>query len=68
MRDCVFPVSHLASSPSRLSCLQGLADKRERYYDSQNIGCYMFSINEEAIIDATMRGNAARFINHSCDV
>lgn len=48
--------------------MQGLADKRERYYDSQNIGCYMFSINEEAIIDATMRGNAARFINHSCDV
>src|SRR5687767_433357 len=28
----------------------------------------MFRINDEMIIDATLKGNAARFINHSCDV
>jgi histone-lysine N-methyltransferase MLL1 len=51
-----------------MSRVQGLADKRERYYDSRSIGCYMFSLNDDYIIDATMRGNAARFINHSCNV
>lgn len=45
-----------------------LTDKRERYYDSKGIGCYMFKIDENFVVDATMRGNAARFINHSCDV
>ena len=28
----------------------------------------MFRINEDTIIDATFKGNLARFINHSCDV
>lgn len=45
-----------------------LTDKRERYYDSKNIGCYMFKIDDNLVVDATMRGNAARFINHSCEV
>lgn len=45
-----------------------LTDKRERYYDGKGIGCYMFKIDENFVVDATMRGNAARFINHSCDV
>ncbi|EAT48951.1 AAEL000054-PA, partial [Aedes aegypti] len=44
-----------------------LTDKRERYYDSRGIGCYMFKIDEHFVVDATMRGNAARFINHSCE-
>uniref|UniRef100_A0A336LN15 CSON013826 protein n=1 Tax=Culicoides sonorensis TaxID=179676 RepID=A0A336LN15_CULSO len=44
-----------------------LTDKRERYYDSKGIGCYMFKIDENFVVDATMRGNSARFINHSCD-
>ncbi|XP_063697206.1 histone-lysine N-methyltransferase trithorax [Culicoides brevitarsis] len=44
-----------------------LTDKRERYYDSKGIGCYMFKIDDNFVVDATMRGNAARFINHSCD-
>ncbi|XP_062564586.1 histone-lysine N-methyltransferase trithorax [Armigeres subalbatus] len=44
-----------------------LTDKRERYYDSRGIGCYMFKIDEHSVVDATMRGNAARFINHSCE-
>ncbi|XP_033330658.2 histone lysine N-methyltransferase trithorax isoform X2 [Megalopta genalis] len=44
-----------------------LTDKREKYYDSKNIGCYMFKIDDHLVVDATMKGNAARFINHSCE-
>lgn len=45
-----------------------LTDKREKFYESKGIGCYMFKIDDDTVIDATMTGNAARFINHSCDV
>ena len=45
-----------------------LTDKREKYYESKGIGCYMFKIDDDTVVDATMKGNAARFINHSCDV
>ena len=32
------------------------------------IGCsYMFRVDSDYIIDATKKGNLARFINHSCD-
>ncbi|KAM7362848.1 histone lysine N-methyltransferase trithorax isoform 2-T6 [Cochliomyia hominivorax] len=44
-----------------------LTDQRERYYNSRGIGCYMFKIDDHLVVDATMRGNAARFINHSCE-
>ncbi|XP_049844919.1 uncharacterized protein LOC126297780 isoform X2 [Schistocerca gregaria] len=44
-----------------------LTDKREKLYESKGIGCYMFRIDDQLVVDATMRGNAARFINHSCD-
>jgi hypothetical protein len=43
-----------------------LADKREKYYEARGIGCYMFRVDSEYIIDATMRGGLGRFINHSC--
>lgn len=45
-----------------------LTDQRERYYNGRGIGCYMFKIDDNLVVDATMRGNAARFINHSCEV
>lgn len=45
-----------------------LCDMREKDYESKGIGCYMFRIDDDTVIDATMHGNAARFINHSCDV
>ena len=34
----------------------------------QGIGCYMFRIDDYDVIDATLHGSAARFINHSCEV
>ena len=34
----------------------------------QGIGCYMFRINSDEVVDATMSGNEARFINHACEV
>lgn len=45
-----------------------LADKREREYERKGIGCYMFRVDHDTVIDATMSGNAGRFINHSCEV
>jgi len=44
-----------------------LTDNREKYYDSRGIGCYMFRVDDDFVIDATLKGNSARFINHSCD-
>jgi len=44
-----------------------LTDYREKFYDQKGIGCYMFKVDDDVVIDATMRGNAARFINHSCE-
>ncbi|XP_030632215.1 histone-lysine N-methyltransferase 2A [Chanos chanos] len=44
-----------------------LTDKREKYYDGKGSGCYMFRIDDYQVVDATMHGNAARFINHSCE-
>eukprot|EP00118_Oscarella_pearsei_P015637 m.141986 g.141986 ORF g.141986 m.141986 type:complete len:1830 (+) comp38354_c0_seq6:56-5545(+) len=44
-----------------------LTDKREKYYESKGIGCYMFRIDNDDVVDATLSGNSARFINHSCE-
>lgn len=44
-----------------------IADIREKIYDRRKIGCYMFRLNDDFIVDATMKGNYARFINHSCE-
>ncbi|XP_035240634.1 histone-lysine N-methyltransferase 2A-like isoform X2 [Anguilla anguilla] len=43
-----------------------LAEKRQRYYEGKGVGSYMFRIDDYEVVDATMHGNAARFINHSC--
>ena len=45
-----------------------VADIREARYERRGMGSsYMFRIDEYEIIDATKKGNLARFINHSCD-
>uniref|UniRef100_F6PQ66 [histone H3]-lysine(4) N-methyltransferase n=1 Tax=Ciona intestinalis TaxID=7719 RepID=F6PQ66_CIOIN len=46
---------------------QELTDKREKYYESKSIGCYMFRMDDFYVVDATVLGSGARFINHSCD-
>lgn len=48
---------------------QPIADIRERRYEEMGIGSsYLFRVDQETIIDATTKGNLARFINHCCDV
>ncbi|XP_023021580.2 LOW QUALITY PROTEIN: SET domain containing 2 [Leptinotarsa decemlineata] len=43
-------------------------DKRaEVYSQDKNIHYYFMALRADAIIDATMKGNISRFINHSCD-
>jgi SET domain-containing protein len=56
------PIIRQANSPP-----SQFQDKREKYYDSRSIGCYMFRIDDDVVVDATLVGNAGRFINHSCD-
>uniref|UniRef100_A0A915NBM3 [histone H3]-lysine(4) N-trimethyltransferase n=4 Tax=Meloidogyne TaxID=189290 RepID=A0A915NBM3_MELJA len=44
-----------------------VANVRELAYEKQGIGSsYLFRIDENVVIDATKKGNFARFINHSC--
>lgn len=49
---------------------QSLADFREQHVYSKSTrhrySCYMFRLDDHRIVDATMVGNAARFINHCC--
>lgn len=43
-----------------------VANRREKIYEAQNRGIYMFRINNEQVIDATLTGGPARYVNHSC--
>ena len=45
-----------------------LADHREQQYERQGIGSsYLFRLDDQYAVDATRRGNIARFLNHSCE-
>merc|ERR1719277_1543068 len=44
-----------------------LTDIREKRYEDQNRGIYMFRLDDDRVVDATMTGGVARYINHSCD-
>lgn len=41
----------------------------DRYPDDEAVRhhTYLFAIDDDIVIDAAVRGNEARFINHSCD-
>ncbi|XP_051970833.1 histone-lysine N-methyltransferase 2C-like [Xyrauchen texanus] len=43
-----------------------VANRKEKMYEAQNRGVYMFRIDSEYVIDATITGGPARYINHSC--
>lgn len=48
---------------------QLMADRRERLYSLLPLhrrDCYLFRLDDDRILDATKKGNLARFINHSC--
>ena len=36
-------------------------------YDKRGKNCYVFTLQPGLYIDASLKGNKARFINHSCD-
>lgn len=44
-----------------------VANRREVIYEEQNRGVYMFRIDNDVVVDATMAGGPARYINHSCN-
>ena len=43
-----------------------VADQREKLNDEQRIQDYQFRVDDTFVIDATIRGSWARYINHSC--
>ncbi|XP_041102786.1 histone-lysine N-methyltransferase 2C-like isoform X5 [Polyodon spathula] len=43
-----------------------VARRKEKHYESQNRGVFMFRMDSEHVIDATLTGGPARYINHSC--
>ncbi|XP_060052806.1 histone-lysine N-methyltransferase 2C isoform X2 [Erinaceus europaeus] len=43
-----------------------VANRKEKLYESQNRGVYMFRMDNDHVIDATLTGGPARYINHSC--
>ncbi|KAF6206910.1 hypothetical protein GE061_018146 [Apolygus lucorum] len=43
-----------------------VAETREKQYEAKNRGIYMFRLDEDRVVDATLSGGLARYINHSC--
>lgn len=41
--------------------------RAQTYSDENNLHHYFMSLKGDTVIDATMKGNISRFINHSCD-
>uniref|UniRef100_A0A1L8DX99 Putative histone-lysine n-methyltransferase trr n=1 Tax=Nyssomyia neivai TaxID=330878 RepID=A0A1L8DX99_9DIPT len=44
-----------------------LSESREKQYEARNRGIYMFRLDEDRVVDATLCGGLARYINHSCN-
>ncbi|KAK0525792.1 histone methyltransferase set1 [Tilletia horrida] len=46
---------------------QQVADEREKRYERQGqYSTYLFRVDDELVVDATMKGNIARLMNHCC--
>jgi [histone H3]-lysine4 N-trimethyltransferase SETD1 len=44
-----------------------VTDRREADYEGRGIGsCYMFRLDRQHVVDATLNGSMARFMNHCC--
>ena len=39
----------------------------DSFLNCQNRGVYMFRLDDNRVIDATLSGGLARYVNHSCD-
>ncbi len=64
LRDIAADVALVEYKGKRIS--HAAADRR--YAGSADSGhTFLFTLNEKTIIDANVDGNAARWINHSCD-
>ena len=46
---------------------QETADRREKLYRLQRRQDYQFRVSTSLVLDATLKGGCARYINHSCD-
>nr|GMD34562.1 histone-lysine N-methyltransferase ATX4-like [Ipomoea batatas] len=46
---------------------RSVSDVREARYNAAGRDCYLFGINEDMVIDATMKGSLTRLFNHCCD-
>ena len=44
-----------------------VCEAREKYYETHGIADYMFRVGPDEVVDATIRGCRARYINHCCD-
>ncbi|XP_067626890.1 histone-lysine N-methyltransferase trr isoform X2 [Eurosta solidaginis] len=44
-----------------------VSEIREKQYEAKNRGIYMFRLDEDRVVDATLSGGLARYINHACN-
>ena len=68
VKKCFFQSGEMVVEYAGAVIRSVLCDKREKEYEAKGMGCYMFRVDEHTVVDATVHGNAARFINHSCEV
>lgn len=43
------------------SVRRAMADAREKVYRVKDMDCYLFNINDDAVVDATVKGTIGRF-------
>jgi histone-lysine N-methyltransferase SETD1 len=64
--DCRFTSGDIVAEYIGEYISNAIANVREKYYRKQRIQDYQFRVNENVVIDATLKGGYARYINHSC--